>query len=69
MKCILNFTDDGHVDTKAKDAKKCVTKREIEFQNHKDCPENKKMIFKFQQRFRGITHYIHQKYKQYCSMY
>ena len=35
------LTDYGHVDKKAKGTKKCVIKRNIKFQDYKDCLENK----------------------------
>ena len=41
-------TDDDHVDKKEKGTKKCVIKREIKFQDYKECLEKNKTILKSQ---------------------
>ena len=48
----------GHADKKAKSTEKYVIKREIKFQDYKDCWENEKVIFKSQQRFRTELHNV-----------
>ena len=52
------LTGDGCVDKKAKTTKKCVIKREIEFQDYKECLKNNKTILKNQQRLRIETHNV-----------
>ena len=44
-------TDDDDEKKKAKGAKKCVIKRELMFENYKDCLFNEEFILKSQQRF------------------
>ena len=39
-------TDDDHVDKKEKGTKKCEIKREIKFQDYKECLEKSKTILK-----------------------
>ena len=46
--------DDSEV-KKAKGTKKCVTKRELMFENYKDCLFNDKIILKSQQRFKSYN--------------
>ena len=40
---------------KSKGTKKCVTKRELMFENYKDCLFNDKIILKSQQRFKSYN--------------
>ena len=47
------LTDDCKEDKKAKGTKKCVIKRELEFNNYKDCLLNDKVVLKSQQRFKS----------------
>ena len=49
--------DDSEV-KKAKGTKKCVTKRELMFENYKDCLFNDKVILKSQQRFKSDHHKV-----------
>ena len=44
------------INKKAKGTKKCVIKRELMFENYKDCLFNSKVILKSQQRFKGDHH-------------
>ena len=44
--------DDGSDKKKPKETKKCVIKRELIFENYKDCLFNEKAISKKQQRFK-----------------
>ena len=37
---------------------KCIIKREIKFQDYKECLENNKTIMRLQQRFRSEAHNI-----------
>ena len=41
---------------KAKGTKKCVKKRELIFENYKDCLFNDEAILKLQQRFKSDHH-------------
>ena len=50
--------DDSEV-KKAKGTKKCVTKRELMFENYKDCLFNDKIILKSQQRFKSDHHNVY----------
>ena len=50
--------DDSEV-TKAKVTKKCVIKRELMFENYKDCLFNRKVISKSQQRFKSDHHTVY----------
>ena len=47
--------DDSEV-KKAKGTKKCVIKRELMFENYKDCLFYNKIILKLQQRFKSHNH-------------
>ena len=49
----ISLTNDDHVDKKSNATKKCVIKREIEFQDYKDYLKNKNITFKSQQRFKS----------------
>ena len=46
------LTDDGCVEKRANDVKKCVIKRRIKLQDYKGCLKNNKTMLIFQQRFR-----------------
>ena len=46
-------------DKKAKGTKKCVIKRELKFNNYKDCLLNDKVVLKSQQRFRSERHNVY----------
>ena len=48
----MMFIEDVHVHKRKKGIKKCITKREIKFQDYKICLETNKMILKLQQKFR-----------------
>ena len=48
--------DDGSDKKKAKGTKECIIKRELMFENYKDCLFNEKTIFKKQQRFKSYYH-------------
>ena len=50
--------DDSEV-KKAKGTKKCVIKRELMFENYKDCLFNDKIILKSQQRFKSDHHNVY----------
>lgn len=56
-KMYSNLTDDDHVDKEAKGKKK-VIKREIRFQDYKDCLENSKTMQRSQQEFRSKAHSV-----------
>ena len=47
------------INKKAKGTKKCVIKRELMFENYKDCLFNGKTIFKKQQRFKSYYHDVY----------
>ena len=53
------LTDDCKEDKKAKGTKKCVIKRELKFNNYKDCLLNDKVVLKSQQRFKSERHDIY----------
>ena len=44
---------------KSKGTKKCVTKREVMFENYKDCLFNGELILKSQQRFKSDHHNVY----------
>ena len=48
--------DDVSDKKKAKGTKECIIKRELMFENYKDCLFNEKTIFKKQQRFKSYYH-------------
>ena len=50
--------DDSEV-KKSKGTKKCVIKRELMFENYKDCLFNDKIILKSQQRFKSDHHRVY----------
>ena len=50
--------DDSEV-KKSKGTKKCVIKRELMFENYKDCLFNDKIILKSQQRFKSYNHDVY----------
>ena len=51
--------DDGGGDKKAKGTKKCVIKRTITFNNHKDCLLKYESILKLQRRFKSERHDVY----------
>ena len=51
--------DNGTKYKKAKGTKKCVLKRELMFQNYKDCQSNEKTILQLQQRFKSDCHNVY----------
>ena len=53
------LTDDCEEDKKAKGTKKCVIKRELKFNNYKDCLLNDKVVLKSQQRFKSERHDVY----------
>ena len=52
------LADDNHVEKKAKDTKECVIKREINFQDYKECLENNKAIRTSKQTFKSDAHSV-----------
>ena len=52
-KAYAYIPEDGGVHKRAKGTKKCIIKRELMFEHHKDCLFNSKTIIKSQQRFRS----------------
>ena len=53
------LTDDGKEDKKGKEAKKCVIKRMVKFNNYKNCLLKDKAILKSQQRFISKKHDVY----------
>ena len=51
--------DDDDEKKKAKEAKKCVIKRELMFENYKDWLFNGEVILKLQQRFKSDHHKVY----------
>ena len=51
--------DDDSEKKKAKGTKKCVIKRELMFENYKDCLFNGEVILKSQQRFKSDHHKVY----------
>ena len=51
--------DDDDEKKKAKEAKKCVLKRELMFENYKDWLFNGEVILKLQQRFKSDHHKVY----------
>ena len=51
--------DDNREVKKSKGTKKCVIKRQLMFENYKDCLFNVKIILKSQQRFKSNYHNIY----------
>ena len=51
--------DDGERHKKAKGTKKCVIKRRLKFNDHKDCLLNNEIILKSQQRFKSERHNVY----------
>ena len=51
--------DDNSEIKKSKGTKKCVIKRELMFENYKDCLFNDKIILKSQQRFKSYNHDVY----------
>ena len=52
-KTYSSLMDDNREVKKSKGTKKCVIKRELVFENCKDCLLNDKVILKLQQRFKS----------------
>ena len=50
--------DDSRI-KKANGTKKCVTKKVLKFNDHKNCLLNDKVVLKSQQRFKSERHYIY----------
>ena len=61
MKEILHIylRDDDSEVKKSKGTKKCAIKRELMFENYKDCLFNNKIILKSQQRFKSHHHKVY----------
>ena len=53
------LTDDCEEDKKTKGTKKCVIKRELKFNDYKDCLLNDKVVLKSQQRFKSEKHDVY----------
>ena len=53
------LTDDCEENKKAKRTKKCVIKREVKFNDYKDCLLNDKVVLKSQQRFKSERHDVY----------
>ena len=53
------LTDDCEEDKKAKGTKKCVIKRELNFNDYKDYLLNDKVVLKSQQRFKSELHDVY----------
>ena len=53
------LTDDCEEDKKAKGTKKCVIKRELKFNDYKNCLLNDKVVLKSQQRFKSERHDVY----------
>ena len=51
--------DDNSEVKKSKGTKKCIIKRELMFENYKDCLFNDKIILKSQQRFKSDHHNVY----------
>ena len=51
--------DDNSEVKKSKGTKKCVIKRELMFENYKDCLFNGEVILKSQQRFKSDHHKVY----------
>ena len=51
--------DDDNEMKKAKGTKKCIVKRELMFENHKDTLFNDKIIIRSQQRYRSYNHKVY----------
>ena len=51
--------DNNNEVKKSKGTKKCVIKRELMFENYKDCLFNDKIILKSQQRFKSYNHDVY----------
>ena len=61
---IDDYSDDDHeknkiINKKAKRTKKCVTKRQIKFNNYVDSLFNDKVLIKSQHRFKSVHHNVH----------
>ena len=58
-KAYTYLTDDGKENKKSKETKKCVIKRNIEFDDYEKCLLNGEVILKSQQRFRSKGHDVY----------
>ena len=58
-KTYSRLTDDCKEAIKAKGTKKCVTKRELKFNDYKDCLLNENVLLKSQQRFKSELHDVY----------
>ena len=58
-KAYAYLMDDDSEKKKAKGTKKCVIKRQLMFENYKDCLFNDKIILKSQQRFKSDCHNVY----------
>lgn len=58
--------DDDHVDKKTKGTKKSMIKREIIFQDNKECLENNKTVLRSQQMFWSEVHNVFIESQQDC---
>ena len=58
-KAYLYLMDDDSEVKKSKGRKKCVIKRQLMFENYKDCLLNDKVILKSQQRFKSDHHKVY----------
>ena len=58
-KCYSYLMSDGKNDKRAKEIKKCVTKRCLMFNNYSECLKEKKKILRSQQRFKSEEHYVY----------
>ena len=58
-KTYSNLMDDNSGVIKSKGTKRCVIKRELMFENYKDCLFNDKIILKSQQRFKSYNHDVY----------
>ena len=59
LKIYSYLTDDCEEDKKAKGTKKCVIKRDLKFNDYKDCLLNDKVVLKSQQRFKSKRHNVY----------
>ena len=50
--------DDGKIGKRAKGVKKCVTKKDLKFNDYKDCLMNNKKIMRCQQTFKSERHLV-----------
>ena len=53
------LTDDFEEDKKVEGTRKCVIKRELKFNDYKDCLLNDKVVLKLRQRFKSERHDVY----------